>query len=267
MGSFFDRWICKSTSELKPSPLPGARIKYTDEQEPTHKLPPGLELTPAPSDEKAPSNVIELVSPVPIKQPINELPKINDVMPARLALIVGHTAQAPGALSALGWTEYGYNSEVAALAQKFADQHHAERVRVYVIFRDDHGLAGAYRIAADLQCDAAIELHFNAFNNRVQGSETLCSFDAQDVAFAKIVHRKTCEVFARSGESRGVKAIPRSARGGGNVYAFPSGVNCLIEPFFGDNVLEAMTAAKRKQELAQCLIDAFVDWIGGKSTK
>jgi hypothetical protein len=127
-------------------------------------------------------------------------------------------------------------------------------------FRDGVGIAGAYKKANALKPDACIELHYNAFNKVALGTETLCTVDSKDQGFAKIVHKNICVVFERGGMSRGVKVLPRSARGGGNIYAMPAYSNCLVEPFFGDNPSEAKLAQDKQSAYAKCLIYSFVEW-------
>jgi N-acetylmuramoyl-L-alanine amidase len=176
-----------------------------------------------------------------------------------LVLIVGHERKAPGAAFALGGYEYHYNSKVAELAKGFAGVAYPG-IRVEVVFRDGVGIAGAYKKANALKPDACIELHYNAFNKVALGTETLCTVDSKDQGFAKIVHKNICVVFERGGMSRGVKVLPRSARGGGNIYAMPAYSNCLVEPFFGDNPSEAKLAQDKQSAYAKCLIYSFVEW-------
>jgi N-acetylmuramoyl-L-alanine amidase len=178
-----------------------------------------------------------------------------------LAVIVGHERKAPGATlhkSQGSVPEYVYNSAVAARMRQYGM---TKNVDVRIIFRDGIGISGANRKAAALRPDACIELHFNSFNQQAHGSETLCSIESHDVSFAKIVQAKMCQVFDRQGLSRGVKIIPRSARGGASVTGLPGVANCLVEPFFGDNPTEAAMAVGRKDLYSEALVNAFAEWI------
>jgi N-acetylmuramoyl-L-alanine amidase len=192
------------------------------------------------------------------KQQERETPSPVEIPKIKIGLIVGHEKSAPGADMVDGVTEYKWNSEVAILSAEYAATQ--QNVIVEIIKRDGIGISGAYRKADDLKCDCVIELHFNSFNSRASGTETLCSMDKQDVEFATKVHQKICEVFARNGTSRGVKPLPRSARGGQSIYSFPNGVNCLVEPFFGDNEADCIIAQNTKYAYAKCLVDACVMW-------
>lgn len=198
---------------------------------------------------------LELPAPVVISPQPTDIPDLPLPTSGGLALgiIVGHTKTAPGAaLKGTGMNEYQYNSQVADLIKKNAPAW----MKVNIIYRDKLGISGAYAKAALLGCDVVIELHFNAYNGVVYGTETLCTQDADDVDFAHLVQKATCSVFNRNGMSRGVKVISASARGGGNVHAFKQGPNCLVEPFFGDNPKEVDLALKHKENYAKALIRA-----------
>lgn len=196
--------------------------------------------------------------PVVIKpQPSEEIPDLP--LPTtggiKLGVIVGHTKESPGAaLKGTGLYEYQFNTEIASLIKK----HAPTWMQVETIFRDGVGISGAYLKAASIGCDVVIELHFNAYNGTVQGTETLCTQDSDDIEFAHLVQKAVSAVFERPGNSRGVKVISASARGGGNVHAFKQGPNCLIEPFFGDNDLEVIKALAKKDAYAKALVSAVV---------
>lgn len=178
----------------------------------------------------------------------------------KLAVIVGHEKKAQGAAMhrSQGFiSEYMYNNAIADL---MIDYGKTVGVEVVKVLRDGIGISGANKKAASLKPDACIELHFNAANGTAHGTEVLCTLDAQDKTFAALVQANVCKVFERTGMSRGVKPIARSARGGGNVHGLPGIANCLVEPFFGDNQKEAEMAMKKKSEYAKALVDAFVSW-------
>lgn len=188
-----------------------------------------------------------------------ETPEPDERTQPRLIVIVGHTAKSPGAVMANGVHEYGYNSDVAAKMEAFAPSY---GVGVDIVFRDQIGIAGAYRKAMRLQPDAIIELHFNAFNRQVTGTETLCTTDPHDKIFSAYMHKAACRAFRRLDNSRGVKPLPRSARGGGNIYSAPGVPNCLLEPFFGD--AESDKAMKFWRAYAEGLVAAFQHYMQGR---
>lgn len=193
-----------------------------------------------------------------------ETPDANFEGEATIGLIVGHTKKAPGASFALGGNEYDYNSDVARIAKAYCDVNF-RNVKTHIIFRDGVGISGAYKKAEKLKCDVVIELHFNAFNRQVTGTETLSTTHVGDKAFGLEIQKMMCKVFNRQGLSRGLKPISRSTRGGRNVYSF-AGYNCLVEPFFGDAPSEARLANEKKEEYAEGLIEASIkfckDYLG-----
>lgn len=190
-----------------------------------------------------------------------ELASADSTGKLKLGVVIGHTKVKPGAKLAGsgGQHEYHYNKVVAQQMIDYAKKAHP-MVSIEVFFRDEGGIAGAYGGAIKAMCDAVIELHFNAFNGTVKGTSTLTTADYSDGQFAHYIHKAMCKLFGRDGASRGVKSISRSDRGGVNVHSFPAGVNCLVEPFFGDNDEEAKMGIRLSQPYAQCLVDAVVLW-------
>lgn len=188
---------------------------------------------------------------------MRETPDIHDINSPLLVLIVGHEKKAQGATLATGGSEYEYNSKAADLSKKYAV---SRGVRLEVIYRDGIGISGAYKKAMELKPDSCIELHFNAFNKKASGTETLCTPDKEDLAFSKLVHKEICEVFERGGLSRGIKVLARGSRGSSNIYSLPGFSNCLVEPFFGDNEKEAIMALEKQELYAIGLVDATIKY-------
>lgn len=185
-----------------------------------------------------------------------ELPGPDETQQVVLAVIVGHTKADGGAVMfGTKEQEYSYNTRTAKMMTDLAKEHYPF-IKVHTIFRDGVGIAGAYAKADKLKADLAIELHFNAANKTAVGTETLCTSAPNDVEFAHIVQKQMCGVFGRTGNSRGVKVIARSARGGSNVHSFPNGANCLVEPFFGDTASEAALANSKQRQYADSLLKA-----------
>jgi hypothetical protein len=190
-----------------------------------------------------------------------ETPEIDEILSPVVVLLVGHEKKAGGAnLNHSAFkNEYAYNTKTAEMAKEYAAEKFPN-MKVHIIFRDGVGRSGALAKARDLKPDATIELHFNAANAKAIGTETLCSVEQKDRELAEIVQRKVCLVFGRGGMSRGVKAIPRGARGGENVYLMPGYANCLIEPFFGDTKTEADMAVAKHKQYACALVEAMMEW-------
>jgi len=191
-----------------------------------------------------------------------ETPDADYTGKAKIGLIVGHTKRSPGASFNNGAfsAEYDFNSEVAKQAKLYCKTKYGNVLDTEIIFRDRIGIPGAYRKAEKIGCDVVIELHFNAFNKTVEGTETLTTSHVGDREFALEIQKMMCRIFKRKGLSRGVKPIAKSARAGENVYAFPKGYNCLVEPFFGDNEKEAIFADVVLGDYSRGLIDSCFDF-------
>jgi N-acetylmuramoyl-L-alanine amidase len=178
-----------------------------------------------------------------------------------LGVVVGHTKKSGGArFNHPSYpNEYEYNTAVAKIMKEYANS--KDEIGVQIFTRDVGGISGAYQAARMAGCDAIIELHFNAFNSKVAGSETLCTTARNDKDFAKYIQEIICEVFCRQGLSRGVKPIARNSRGGKNVYAAGDVPNCLPEPFFGDNANEARLGVDKMHDYAKGLVDATLEFL------
>ncbi len=171
----------------------------------------------------------------------------------KLAVIVGHTEIAPGAESGppINQCEYVWNSELA----KMVGQECARRgIICKIFFRDGVGIAGAYRQVDDWQATAAVELHFNCFNCKANGTETLYGDIRGSREFAQ--RMQEAMLHALELQDRGIQHRSRKERGGQSVNSAhrPS---ILIEPFFGDNVADATRAKERKPALASAVVEAF----------
>lgn len=193
------------------------------------------------------------------KKPVRELPEPDQPIYGKLGVIVGHTKRAKGARFYHGGAEYDYNLGLAKDIKRHADR--ARTLDCSIFTRDSGGISGAYSAALQAGCDVIIELHFNAFNGKVKGTETLCTTDQQDRDFAGLVHKACCEAMRRGDNSRGVKVLSRSSRGGRNVYSAGMVPNCLIEPFFGDNEDDAGTGLKYKNDLADRIVGACCEYL------
>jgi hypothetical protein len=185
----------------------------------------------------------------------------------RLALVVGHEKRAQGATGAhpLGMSEYAYNTRLAAIIETIGVQR-GHTVKTF--FRDKVGIEGAYANVARWEPDAAVELHFNAFNGQVRGTETLFSDANDDKAvmereFAQLVQSELCRALDRPASlDRGIKDRPlnRGERGYHNVNQLSWIPSILIEPFFGDNREDATLAVDRADRIATAIVIAFEQW-------
>lgn len=179
-----------------------------------------------------------------------------------LAVVVGHTRSSPGAKGKApplpqspntARFEYTWNSELAELIKQKA---HASGVRCSVFFRDSGGITGAYARVRQWRPEATVELHFNAFNERARGTETLFALP-RSRAWAQALQNEFVALYERKGSlDRGLK--DRSSGGRGQLSLTQIEPSALIEPFFGDESLDAELAMRHKERLADSIVAAFV---------
>ena len=177
----------------------------------------------------------------------------------KLALVVGHTQASQGAHAGtpINQSEYPWNRDLAERAVAIAN---GRSVSARVFLRDRIGIAGAYAQVERWGADAAIELHFNSASPSARGTETLHGHSfAGSADWARIVQDRMVQLYDRRGiENRGLRPAPPWPRGRASVNALSSIATCLIEPFFGSNREDASLGQRKKDELAELLVDAFV---------
>jgi len=178
----------------------------------------------------------------------------------KIAIVVGHTKNAPGAFAAepIETSEYSWNGD---LANKMVN--HASTIggaEAMIFRRDDGGIRGAYREAKDWGADAAIELHFNAAGPSATGSETLYVTPVSK-PLAEAVQDAT--VMTLDSRDRGVKT-PNEASGGRgttNLSQMGAKPSILTEPFFGSNIGDCTAANANKARLAEAQIGAALNFL------
>jgi N-acetylmuramoyl-L-alanine amidase len=180
----------------------------------------------------------------------------------RLAIVVGHNSVATGAYAVkpISKSEYAFNSILAADIAILSTQ---KNVEVDVFLRDEGGVVSAYEDAVESNPDAIIELHFNAYNGRASGTETLYVDEMDDRGLREKELAQSIQyqmVKALDLPDRGVKDRDRHDRGFRNLtqtYKIPS---ILIEPFFGDNPNDSKIANARRVLLADSILFGFLNW-------
>lgn len=186
----------------------------------------------------------------------------------RLALVVGHTKDQPGAhgVSPLNQYEYEFNLEVAQTAYQCAM---TSGIQTRIFTRDGIGISGVYKQVNEWADEntVCIELHFNYFNGKVRGTETL--FDttpSESIELARDVHEAICALFdRRNKEDRGLKLV-EDGRGSKNLKLcrVPS---CLVEPFFGDNKDDAKEANDLRVEYAKTLVFGVLSYFQNRQKR
>ena len=145
----------------------------------------------------------------------------------KVAIVIGHHKNSAGFYSEfLKQSEYIYNSEVAS----------------YLNFYDIYNRNGKGTYKQQMQAladelnpkgyDFVIELHFNGFNKKVQGVETVSwkgnkATQKAGEDFCKLISEKY------GIKNRGVKHVEENGRGYWFNYYIESNT-MILEPFFGD---------------------------------
>lgn len=178
----------------------------------------------------------------------------------KLAIIVGHSEYDQGAKATkpINQTEYEYNSKLAIDLYRLAREAGLD-CRIFTrngksrreVGREVNAFGGV-----------ALELHLNAFDTVVRGTETL--YDAlpvENADFASIVHRHIVKAFKRDGKrDRGVKLVSFKERGWLNLHAVTI-PGCLVEPVFCDNREESRLLWDKRAGYARALIDGVLEYL------
>lgn len=189
----------------------------------------------------------------------DQLPKsLERSTGAGVAIVVGHTEKRQGAngVEPIGEPEYPWNNDLAQMVKQRCD---AEGIESRIFYRNVGGINGAYRRVTKWGASCVVELHFNAFNGRVFGTETLYDEDTNSGsrAWASLLQQEMVSLYQRTGSGdRGLKERDPGDRG----YRSVSSANipsALIEPFFGDNPDEAVLAEQKKDGLADAITNAI----------
>lgn len=177
----------------------------------------------------------------------------------KLAVIVGHTNKDGGAKAAMPIrkTEYEFNKELSIDIFRCARE---AGLDCRILMRDGKTRQQLGREVNEFG-GVAIELHLNAFNGVVKGTETLFdALPADNGDFAKIVQQHICKALGRDGKrDRGTKLVSFKERGWLNLHAVTI-TGCLVEPIFCDNREECRLLWGKKSEYAKALVEAVLSW-------
>lgn len=175
--------------------------------------------------------------------------------PLKLAIVVGHEKEKPGAyaIEPISLHEYDYNTGVAQVMYRYAREFGIE---CKIFLRDKIGLEGCYDQVnewAKFSHALCIELHFNACDTKARGTEVLFGSD-ESIDFARLIQETVCILFKRTGkQNRGIK---KRLEGRGAKNLALCHVPCaLVEPFFGDNKQDALLGQTLKFDYAQLLVE------------
>lgn len=186
----------------------------------------------------------------------------------KLAIVVGHSKDKKGAyaIGPINQHEYDFNLEVAQNAYQAAM---LSGIQTKIFLRDKIGIVGAYQEVSKWADEntICIELHFNSYNGKARGTETLFDNDPpESIEVAREVHEAVCALFNRRGkDDRGLKLIDQG-RGAKNL-AECMVPGCLVEPFFGDNKDDALEANGLRLEYAKALIFGVLSYFENRAKR
>ncbi len=185
-----------------------------------------------------------------------------DTASSKLAIVVGHTQRSQGASGAtpISTTEYIWNKQLAKHIKSIASSHN---IGCKIFYRDGVGIVGAYKRVKIWEPDSCIELHFNAFNGQVIGTETLYGAYHPSKDWAEAIQQAIIKLYDRNPKSdRGIKQRKIGERGGKNVNQLDTIPSCLVEPYFGDVSSEAVLADDYLIDLAKAIVDTHINYFG-----
>lgn len=176
---------------------------------------------------------------------------------ADLAIVVGHTSRSTGAAAAapISESEYDWNS---AIADKIKAACAQQRIECAIFYRDGVGIAGAYAEVKVVKPRMCAELHFNAFNAQVVGTETLHGTLPQSQTMAEIFHQHILTSLHRpANEDRGLKLRKPGERGGKSLSQLNDIPSILVEPFFGDAASDAKLGHDTEDRYVSAFVSAY----------
>lgn len=180
------------------------------------------------------------------------------IMKKIIVLNIGHGGISSyydsGAIAADGTHEHDFNkNELSPLLKKELEKMGYEVVTV--IQNKSFGELPT-RINA-LKPDVIISIHYNAFNGKATGSETLYfSLSKKSKSLAEKIQRETVKALGLA--NRGAKGL---LMGRGSALLIRTNAPCVIlEPFFGDNPTDLARARESLAGLATGVSVAVAEW-------
>jgi hypothetical protein len=198
----------------------------------------------------------------------------------KLAIIVGHTKNSPGATSYNNVKEYFFNKAVSFFMISFLKKY--EDLKYEIFFRDKIGIQGVARqISEQLpECDISLELHFNSFKESVRGCEILVHEEdnnsEETIKIADLITDKLSEEYGipqrhQRKKYNGVLLVSSKDPGASNLkYTINRGVkHCmLIEPCFANHkILDAQLIIEDPERYAKFLATTICENVFGLKEK
>lgn len=206
-----------------------------------------------------------------LKDQLRDLPDNQDLggrepMPApksavktrKLAVVIGHTERAKGAVSPWIGSEWDFHHTDAVMK---AIRSAAEGTIVDARFLTFDPMAGGYHarckaMAKEINAwgaDLVVELHFNSFRtSQANGTETLHTGTKASLKYAELL--QSCAVDCFGLNDRRLVLVPKVTSRGGGLIRRVRAPAALIEPGFGSNKNDALAMREHWPEFAKDLI-------------
>ena len=175
----------------------------------------------------------------------------------KIAIIIGHHENGKGAYSKyFGQHEFDFYKKVCMYVH-FVGAKFETR-----IFEHDKTISGySTRVRAtaakvnEWGANLVICLHFNSFNKRANGCETLYFYASKKgKAYGELFNSMAADMF--DVKNRGMKALTNTSDRGFREVQATKAPTILVEPFFGDNDEDCERVATHRR--MACLINGFM---------
>ena len=187
----------------------------------------------------------------------------SDKLEKKVALVVGHSSRDKGAVAVDGTKEWNWNKTNAEMIQKELS---ILGVDSFIFYRKpnlgySHSMVQLAKEVKNYGADVAIELHFNSFNEKSNGTEAVVSGSKQSVLFARSVLSEWAREFPLLAlrRDRGVFSNP-NGRGSG----FNNRMHCpsiVWEPLFGSNPSEWKKYGKKQLKMSKALAKGVFNYL------
>lgn len=182
----------------------------------------------------------------------------------KIGIVVGHNSKAKGAYGGepISAYEFDFNSSVAEIMDELAAEYGMD---AKIFTRKDRGsyrneIEDVYKKTDKWGAGVTIELHFNAYDKKTAGTETLSGPSTASMRTAMSVQKLIATLYDRSAKTdRGVKPYRTIDRGRLSLISGKAPA-ILVEPFFGDNPSDTELAfAVGKEKLASAYLKGIAD--------
>jgi N-acetylmuramoyl-L-alanine amidase len=185
----------------------------------------------------------------------------------KIALIVGHSNTAQGAVNYLGETEFSFNLRIAAMVEKMFSERESN-VDLKLFFRPGGAAAPATakvgKAVGEWGAKASLELHFNSFDQPAFGCEALVVLESGEILVEANFLKAMLNFFESEFKikQRGIKVVKKGDSGFLNLKSCKeNGVKMafLFEPCFGNfKTKESQAVFENEKKYAQFLCDQIV---------